>query len=46
MEAEARSIISEAVEPKRLLRELYERSRPYAADLDHVEQPETEAAPL
>lgn len=46
MEAEARSILSEAVKPKRLLRELYERSRPYAADLDIPEQPEAGAAPL
>ncbi|ONM47553.1 FitA-like ribbon-helix-helix domain-containing protein [Nocardia donostiensis] len=30
MEAEARAILSDAVRPKRLLRELYDRTRPYA----------------
>lgn len=29
MEAEARDILSDAVRPKRLLQELYERTRPY-----------------
>lgn len=46
MEAEARTILSEAVQPKRLLRELYERSRPYAAELDIQDQPEAGAAQL
>lgn len=46
MEAEARAILSEAVRPKRLLRELYEGSRPYATELDIPEQPEAGAAQL
>ncbi|MFQ6227880.1 MULTISPECIES: FitA-like ribbon-helix-helix domain-containing protein [Nocardia] len=46
MEAEARDILAAAVRPKRLLHELYERSRPYAAELDIPEQPEAGAAQL
>ncbi|WP_158430194.1 FitA-like ribbon-helix-helix domain-containing protein [Nocardia cyriacigeorgica] len=46
MEAEARAILSDAVKPKLLLRELYERSRPYAAELELPEQPEAGAASL
>ncbi len=46
MEAEARAILAAAVRPKRLLHELYERSRPYAAELDIPEQPEAGAAQL
>ncbi|MGY0501984.1 FitA-like ribbon-helix-helix domain-containing protein [Nocardia sp. FBN12] len=34
MEAEAREILSAAVRPRRLLREVYERTRPFAADLE------------
>ncbi|WP_327149810.1 FitA-like ribbon-helix-helix domain-containing protein [Nocardia sp. NBC_01329] len=46
MEAEARDILAAAVRPTRLLHELFERSRPYAAELDIPEQPEAGAAPL
>jgi plasmid stability protein len=42
MEAEARDILSDAVRPRRLLHELYERTRPYATDLEIPER--TEAA--
>ncbi|MFI7528235.1 hypothetical protein [Nocardia salmonicida] len=34
MEAEAREILSAAVRPRRLLREVYERTRPFAAELE------------
>ncbi len=46
MEAEARDILAKAVRPTRLLHELYERSRPYATELDIPEQPEAGAAQL
>ncbi|WP_084492439.1 FitA-like ribbon-helix-helix domain-containing protein [Nocardia flavorosea] len=46
MEAEARDILAAAVRPKRLLHELYERSRPYAAELHIPEQPEAGSAQL
>ncbi|WP_280459208.1 FitA-like ribbon-helix-helix domain-containing protein [Nocardia carnea] len=46
MEAEARDILAAAVRPKRLLHELYERSRPYAAELDMPQQPEAGSAQL
>ncbi|MCX0271226.1 toxin-antitoxin system [Nocardia zapadnayensis] len=46
MEAEARDILAAAVRPTRLLHEIYERSRPYATELDIPEQPEAGAAQL
>lgn len=46
MEAEDREILAAAVRPTRLLHELYERSRPYASELDIPEQPEAGAAQL